>query len=151
VWIPDEDWMKCKCAEIDLSGQVCYGGLDLASAGDTNSLALVFPQAEGFCLKVWYWIPEAAVKRKKTVAAYEIWVRNGHIKINEGNIIDHRVMLEDIAALNQQYKIHSIAYDRWIAYHGVVQGLLNMGIDVFEFGQGYQSMSEPTKSLYNNV
>ena len=52
-----------------------------------------------------------------------------------------------IEKLGEQYHIKEIAFDRWGATQ-MTQNLEGMGFTVVPFGQGYQSMSPPTKEFY---
>ena len=63
-WISDDNWVKCSGEEIDLTGMKCYGGLDLASTMDFNSLALLFPVEDMFYVKMFFWIPSDMVEKR---------------------------------------------------------------------------------------
>ena len=145
-WISDEDWAKGDGELPDLTGALCYGGLDLASTRDTNALVLYFPEHE--CVKAWFWIPELTAKErtKKDGVNYGQWINEGWINETSGNVVDYAFLERDIYKLCDTYDIHSIAYDRW----GATQLILNLrenGVDMQEFGQGFASMSAPTKQL----
>ena len=61
VWISDEIIMANNHGTLDdtLFGEECYAGLDLASTGDINALALFFPGLPHNPVKMFFWIPEA--------------------------------------------------------------------------------------------
>jgi phage terminase large subunit-like protein len=52
--------------------------------------------------------------------------------------------------LSEQYQIREIAYDRWNATQ-LVRDLEDDGATMVPFGQGFVSMSAPTKELLNLV
>ena len=52
-----------------------------------------------------------------------------------------------IEELGERYHIREIAFDRWGAVQ-MSQDLEGMGFTVASFGQGYASMSPPTKEFY---
>jgi len=150
AWISDENWMKCDDELPDLSGRSCYGGLDLAAVSDMNAFVLVFPpEKEGE--KVWivphFWIPKNTIERKSEIGDYRNWERNGFIKPAGIDVIDNNKMLADILELYEKYDIKNFAFDRWGAFNGVIQGLGEQEITGLEFGQGYKSMSQPSKEL----
>ena len=150
-WINDEDWMKCDKGELpDLVGKECYGGLDLASVSDFNSLSLNFPVQEGLeerCSLHFFWIPEETARKKSDKADYLQWIRDGFIKTTPGDVIDHKFIIKDIDDIMVKYQIQAIGFDRHMAYSGVIQELQDLEAPMVEFGQGYVSMSEPTKTL----
>lgn len=151
AWINDKDWMLCDKGELpDLTGKQCYGGLDLAGTSDFNSLSLNFPPQDGVeerCSLHFFWIPEETARKKSGKADYRQWIADGFVKATEGSVIDHRFIIKDIDDLMVKYQIQAIGFDRHMAYSGVIQELQDLGAPMVEFGQGFVSMSEPTKRL----
>ena len=154
VWIATDDWNKCdKGPEPDLEQYECYGGLDLASVRDTNALALRFQKPDGSCVyKLRFWMPEMNVEErvKNKGISYDVWIEQGHITITPGNITDYDFVLADILLDCEKYKIKKIGYDRWNSSQLVID-LMNEGVDMVPIGQGYSSMSAPTKELEKEV
>ena len=66
------------------------------------------------------------------------------MSITDGNVTDMLAVRTHIQQLAQTYDLKALAYDRYIA-HLVVPFL--DGIDCQPFGQGYASMSYPTKQF----
>jgi phage terminase large subunit-like protein len=77
---------------------------------------------------------------------YDQWVKNGLIKATDGNVVDYDVVRNDINALAERFHIKEIAIDRWNATQITTQ-LQGDGFTVVAFGQGFASMSAPTKEL----
>jgi len=77
---------------------------------------------------------------------YVQWIRQGHIEATPGEVIDYEIIRREIGKLGEQYKIRSIAIDRWNAVQLATQ-LTGDGFEVVPFGQGYASMNWPTKKL----
>lgn len=65
----------------------------------------------------------------------------------EGNVIHYDFIEHFIEELGEKYHILEIAFDRWGATQ-MVQDLEGMGFTVVPFGQGYSSMSAPSKEFY---
>ncbi len=153
VWIQDELVVSCRHGVMDeeLTGQVCYAGLDLASHVDITALALYFPELKA--VKVHYWIPEAKVEEEADRVDYKRWVNEGRIFTTEGNVIDIDQQTEDVYRIIKRYNCRNIAFDPAKAYHGTVQGLQKKGLNqvLDEFDQGIRSMSEPTRELERMV
>ena len=154
AWIPDAVFMKGN-EEIDsdsLKGRECYAGLDLSSTGDITALVLMFPPRdvdEKYILLPFFWVPEETIPQRVRSASvpYDVWEKQGHILATEGNVIHYDFIEHFIEELGEKYHILEIAFDRWGATQ-MVQDLEGMGFTVVPFGQGYSSMSAPTKEFY---
>jgi phage terminase large subunit-like protein len=77
---------------------------------------------------------------------YVGWIRDGHIRATDGNVTDYDVIRRDINEITKTYNIRQLAIDRWNATQLATQ-LQGDGIEVVGFGQGYGSMSAPSKQL----
>ena len=65
----------------------------------------------------------------------------------EGNVIHYDFIEKFICDLGEKYHILEIAVDRWNATH-MIQNLEDAGFTMVPFGQGFASMSTPTKEFY---
>jgi len=157
-WLDLAAWDAC-AREVDqklLEGAPCYGGLDLASSSDIASFVLVFPaepgEEERYQLMPFFWMPQANLvdRSRRDRAPYDAWVRQGLITATEGTVIDYGYIVRDIEALSEKYNIKEIAFDRWGAFQ-VSQQLEGAGLTMVGFGQGFASMSAPTKELLRLV
>ena len=152
-WLSLDKWDLCNEAvdEEALKGQDCYGGLDLAYTTDIAAFSLVFPNGgEKYRVLPYFWIPEEALKDRNMEAVLRVWNQQGHIEVTEGNVIDYKFILKKIADLNKKFRIREIAFDRAGATK-VVQDLQEMDAEVIQFGQGFMSMSPPSKELLNLI
>ena len=143
----------------ELKGRVCYGGLDLSATTDLTALTLVFPPKDGdpednavYDLLVYYWAPEEGISRRSRVdhVPYEVWAREGFIRTLPGAAIDTRRVRDDILALAKEFNIREIAYDRWGARQ-IASELAEEGLEVIDFGQGFNSMNGPTQDFMRYV
>ena len=154
AWIPDQIYQRGN-EEIDLKsleGRDCYGGLDLSSTGDITAFVLMFPprnEEEKYILLPFFWVPEETIPQrvKANSVPYDVWERQGYLMSTEGNVIHYDFIEKFIEELGEKYHILEIAFDRWGATQ-MVQDLEGMGFTVVPFGQGYSSMSAPTKEFY---
>ena len=64
----------------------------------------------------------------------------------EGNVVHYGYIEKFIEQLGEKYNIREIAFDRWGAVQ-MVQNLEGLGFTVVAMGQGFASMSPPTKEL----
>ena len=153
-WIPDAIFMKGN-EPIDmrlLEGRACYAGLDLSSTGDITALVLIFPPSnldEKYILVPYFWVPEETIPQrvKANSVPYDIWEKQGHLLATEGNVIHYDFIEKFICDLAEKYHILEIAVDRWNATH-MIQNLEDAGFTMVPFGQGFASMSTPTKEFY---
>ena len=139
-----------------LEGRDCYGGLDLSSTDDLTAFTLIFPPRKDhpedngeYILLPYFWIPEATIpiRVRKASVPYDIWKMKGLLNATEGNVIDYQAVEQFIDDLGNRFHIQEIAFDRWGATQ-VSQDLTRMGFTVVAMGQGYASMSPPTKEFY---
>ena len=154
-YIPMNKW-RGKCAEpfdsAMLLGRPCYGGLDLASIQDLAALVLLF-EVDGltYCLPK-FWIPEGNIEQRcrRDNVPYDTWVRQGYITATPGNTIDYDYIENELEKLGKIYQIQEIAYDRWGSAQ-IIPHIEMMGFTIMTFGQGWKSMSNPTKALLREI
>lgn len=148
-WLPMDLWRECgDSINIDeLEGRPCYGGLDLASTRDLCSFKLFFPE-DGNAVVSYFWVPKASAveRQKRDRVPYLTWAKQKHIKLTRGNVVDYDVIRDDVNLAGQQFDIRQIAIDRWNSTQLQTQ-LKGDGFDVVPFGQGFASMSAPSKEL----
>lgn len=169
-WLPMDKWDACgkPVDKESLKGRPCYAALDLSSSIDLTSLNLVFPREVGYDILPFFWIPaDTAVEaEKRDRVPYREWARQGFIHLTPGNVIDYGFIRQTLRDLRGIYDIKELAYDRW----GARQLIENLDEDgwlvdpeavkkakystapvVVPFGQGFASMSSPTKELMTLV
>ena len=149
-WIGHDEWMECH-QEFDystLEGKECWGGLDLASTRDLSAFVLVFNVNGKFIVKPYIFIPKENAKKRsdRDGVNYVEWLRDGHVFGTEGDVQDYHFIRAKINELSKKYRIQTICYDRWNASQTVID-LQNDGANLDPFGQGFVSMSMPTKAL----
>lgn len=162
-WMPIEKWDACRVESLgNLSGRICYAGLDLSATTDLTALALVFPMGEGqFAVLADFWIPEEAMRERerRDRVTYSLWARQGLIHVTPGNVIDYDWVIHDLTEKLKVYDIRELAFDRW-GSQKLITDLGKVGFEIdpkvpgrhlVQFGQGYASMSAPTKELMNLV
>lgn len=149
-WIGDNMWMQ-NSEPFDLKlldGKECWGGLDLASTRDLSSFVLIFPIEDKFIILPFFFCPEETIytRTMKDKVPYTQWQRDGHLITTPGDVQDYDFIRKKINELGGKYNIKSIAFDRWNSSQLVIN-LADDGATLTPFGQGYASMSAPTKEL----
>jgi len=134
-------------------------------AADEDGAVSRSPQQKtGYDVVMRYWIPEETMRKKeeKEGRPYRQWVKDGFIKATPGNVIDFDYIRQEINELRALYDLRELAYDRWGAWL-IMQQLQEDGFVIEKkaagqghplivpFGQGYASMSAPTKELLGLV
>lgn len=172
TWLPDEIYQEAgKRLDIEfLRGKYCIGGLDLSAKRDLTTLSLFFPAQEElekpYLLRL-CWLPKDIAKERESKDAipYTIWAEDGYIYLTQGNAIDYDYIYQTITGLYdtklsraKSEKLHNgeglmnmfnvkyIAYDRWNEAQ-IVSKLIDAGVKMEPFGQGYRSMSVPVDEL----
>jgi phage terminase large subunit-like protein len=150
-WIPIELWNACDrvVKESELEGQACYAGLDLSSKLDITALVLCFPRPEKvFDFLFRFWCPEETImqRSKEDRVPYDAWARDGWIIPTPGNVVDYDFPIAAMEEFSKRFRIQETAFDPWNAT-ATATDLGEKGLAMVEFGQGYKSMSEPTKEF----
>lgn len=161
-WLDMTMWDRCSDPLPDMTGRVAYGGLDLASTTDIASFVLCFlpvdpdPDAsdenQPYRLLPFFWIPEQNMveRARRDRVPYDAWVRDGLMMATPGNVIDYTYIRLKIRELAEKYQIREIAFDRWGA-ELLRQQLEEDGLTMVQMGQGFASMSAPTRELLRLV
>lgn len=140
--------------ESRLKGRACFGGLDLAATSDLSALCWVFPDDEfkTFDLLWRLWTPEANVESldARTAGMASIWAKNGVLTVTPGNVADYDFIQAQVKRDSEVFDVREVAYDRWNSTQ-LVNNLLADGAPMVTMGQGFASMSSPTKELQRLV
>lgn len=162
--LPLDKWDQCPARLVtlgDLAGRRCFGGLDLSATTDLTALVLVSPLDDGQGFDVWcrFWLPTAGLMErvKRDRVSYDQWIADGWIVGTEGDVVDYDAVRAAISggveheshkgpAVAEVVDLVELAIDRWNATQITTQ-LGEDGITVVPFGQGYGSMSAPTKEM----
>ena len=150
-WLNMDKWDACAKSDIDiedLKGKLCFAGLDLASTTDVAAFVMAFPIDGKVYVLSEFWIPSEGAHQRERIdrVPYVQWAKAKLVHRTEGNVIDFTRIRKRINELGELYNIKEIAIDRWNA--GQIQTELGGdGFEVVPFGQGFASMSAPTKKL----
>jgi phage terminase large subunit-like protein len=152
-WMSQESWNACSAAvvEEELVTRKCWAGLDLSSSTDLSAFLKVWtPTADDPIWRVSakFWLPKDNLKKRveKDRVPYDVWARDGFIKLTEGNLIDHDFIQAEIEDDWEKFSIQDIGFDPWNAAM-ITTRLANSGVSMVAFRQGFYSMSPPTKEV----
>lgn len=150
-WINDAVWQNNihqGFNDSDFRGVNCYAGLDLSSTTDITAYVVICELGGFLHIFPHFWIPEdnARERSRRDRVPYIDWVNKGLIKQTPGNVVDYDFVERDILQINEKFNIKETAYDRWNSTK-IITNLTNEGLNLSPFGQGYASMSAPTKAI----
>lgn len=145
------DPLPWEAAAATLAGRTVFGALDLSSTADVTAFAMVSPPAEEggeWIVVPWFWIPRtnALAREKRDRVPYREWSKAGYLTMTEGDVIDQDRIVADVLRLAEAHGVAEVAIDRWNA-DNVERRLLDEGLPVVRFGQGFGSMSAPSKAF----
>lgn len=144
---------KCSGAIALEIGRRCFGGLDLAQTRDIASFCAVFPPAregEPWKAKWLRWCPKERIaeRSKHDRVDYERWVKLGLLRATEGDLIDYKVIRQDIKEFADKYLLAEIGFDPYNATEIATNLAEEDGFVMVQVKQSYLNLSEPfTKTL----
>lgn len=136
----------------ELHGQTAFAGLDLASSSDLAAIAYAFRADEQVTLVWRHFVPEATMDDldRRTAGSATVWANAGWLTVTPGNVIDYHSILATLEEDGQAFDIAEVAYDRW-GMTQLAQDLTDAGLSLVQFGQGFASMSSPTRELLRKI
>lgn len=148
-WMPMREWDACGgiVDEAALANRPCFMALDLAQVNDLTALALLFPPENRdsgvYDVLIRYYAPESVIGQRTD---YQVWRDRGLLTVTPGSATDYAFVRNDAIRLASKYEVKKLAYDRFLAGQLALE-LKQEGLPVEPFGQGYKSMTDPTKGL----
>jgi phage terminase large subunit-like protein len=150
-WHPVERWDACDQPSPLLDGRECFAAIDLASTTDLAALVLGFPdgswpEPDALDLLLFCWATEHHCRERERLnrPRLDAWIRSGLIDEVPGFVVDYDRIREKLKSLREVYNVRKVALDRWNAAQLATQ-LEAEGFEVCFMGQGFASMSGPTK------
>ena len=164
-WLPLDKWDACQARPLGLDELAAnprggYFGLDLSAVSDLTALAGVFYREADDIFDLWlrFWMPgeNLAERSRRDKVPFDRWVEEGWITATQGNVVDYdriraeitgmhgAARIEGAVPLMERVALRELAIDRWNATQITTQ-LAGDGVVVVPFGQGFGSMSAPSK------
>lgn len=139
---------------------------EIEAQGGSTVKVLRMDPLDPFIALPWFWIPEDSMTQrvKRDGVPYDVWQRQGFLEATPGNRIDYRYIMLQLGKIRAAYDLKMLAFDRWGSDKIVTDLCDGFGFTLdqddsertgrpllFRFGQGFQSMSAPTKELLNFI
>ena len=133
------------------AGRSATCGIDLSSTTDLTCIVWTFPpESEG---GVWgvvprFFIPEDRIEErvKSDGVPYDRWVKEGALIAIPGNVIDQAYVKRTLFSDAESFKCTAVAIDRFLATQLAIE-VQDENLNAVLFGQGFLSMSGPSKEL----
>ncbi len=158
AFITAEKWNKCGTRKLDpvmldykkvldnYRGEPAWAGLDLGSVSDFTAFVIVI----GGDIIPLFWIPKDTIADRKNSTLVNGWVASGHIGTTEGDWTDHDYIEQCIKEVAEIVDLQEVVYDRY-KMDQMVTHLMDEGIEMTPFGQGYVSMAPAVDYLENCI
>jgi phage terminase large subunit-like protein len=139
----------------ELRGLEADAGIDLGSTDDMSAQVLLFhkqAKLEKARILPFFYCPRdgVALRTQKDRIPYEMWERQGFLKVTPGNVRDDEFIRKDLNDCSRLFHIRGIRYDPYRALL-LVNQLLADGLKLVEHRQGFISMSDPVDRLLSMV
>jgi phage terminase large subunit-like protein len=148
-WLPMDLWDLANDSLPNLDGEPCWLGVDLSATTDLTAAVLAFCLDESrIAIIPHFWIPEdtARVAENRDRVPYRRWANEGFVTMTPGKQVDHTYLFDYISSLRTKHQLMEVVFDRWGSLP-LNKFLEEQGIERAEFGQGYASMSAPSKEF----
>lgn len=152
-WLPMDAWDECGGKLPCLIGEPCWGGLDMSATQDLTAFVLAFRVGDDqVAVLPHFFMPAdtARAKERSDRVPYRRWAQQGFVTLTPGNQVDDSFVMECIRQSSQQYNLQEVAFDRW-GTKSINKFLEDQGIPRADHGQGFASMSGPSKDLFKLV
>ena len=125
-----------------------YAGLDLASVRDISAFCILIPEDDRFTVIPYFFAPKdnAFIRSRRDQVDYIGWEKEGLMELTPGDVTDYNYIEKRIKEVAEIVNIKEIAYDRWNSSM-LVNSLVEDSLPMYPYGQGFASMSTPTKEL----
>lgn len=143
-------WEACGAPPIK-TAKKWVAGLDLSACNDLTALVLAGLADDGtWDIVPFFWTPQATLldRSKADRAPYDVWVKQGFLRVTPGASVDYAFVVADIAHILGEFDINTIAFDRWrIDIFRKEAESAGLSLPLTEFGQGYKDMAPAIDTL----
>lgn len=127
----------------------CFAAVDLASKIDMTAYVRIYRRlVDGvhhyFIIAPRFYLPEETANDPDK-KHYHAWIDGAHLTATDGNIIDYRVVRDDVAGDHEAQQIAALGYDPWGATQFAQELQDDLGLEVVRVDQRTANLSEPMK------
>lgn len=165
AWINMTQWAACEDTTLtweDFRGLDCYIGGDLADKDDITALVLAaFDDRNRLIIKPVFWLPDAVLRQPdhaqgRGPAPYRTWHEQNHLRLTEGDWVDHNAVEQQIEDWLAEYSVRRITFDQFAA----AQAMASRLNENYSFGaepiagilhKNAKNVTDPAKELEQRV
>lgn len=147
--IYDEGKRPVDLDDLETSQEPCWLGVDLSSNSDLTAVVAAWSDGDGgYQVQPWFFCPADNLRERadRDGVPYPAWAEEGFITATDGNVVDFRAVSDCIRELCARFYVQEIAFDPHLG-RVMMAELLEEGLPVVEFRQGWVSMAPAVKEL----
>ena len=119
----------------------------------STSTTIMFPPdpnrakwPDKFVFKSYVYLPESCLEESQNNELYRQWVKDKHLILTSGNVVDYDYILKDQKQLYEETYMINVAYDSWNATQWAMNAT-NEGLPLTPYSQAVGNFNKPTKYL----
>ena len=104
----------------ELGGELCFGGIDLASTTDMSVFSVMFPPNQSrnyypdkYIFKSWVYLPDESLSSSANSEFYKKAHKSGFLTLTPGNVCDYDYILNDLSVVNIFCMLEKVSYDTY--------------------------------------
>lgn len=134
--------------DLEAEQPPCWLGVDLSSNSDLTAVVASWRDGEGYQVWPWFFCPEDRLRQRadRDGVPYPTWAEEGFIIPTPGNVVDFRMVEDQIRELCARFNVREIAFDPHLA-RNTLNNLLEDGLPAVEMRQGWVTMAPAIKEL----
>lgn len=136
--------------DLEAEQAPCWLGVDLSSNSDLTVIVACWRDGEdGYQVAPWFFCPEDRLREREDRAGvpYTAWAEQGLIIPTPGSSVDYRVVERHVTELCARFAVQEIAFDPSMGRITIMNDLIEAGLPVVEFSQGWATMAPAAKLL----
>lgn len=134
--------------DLEATQAPCWLAVDLSSNNDLTVIVAAWRDGTGYQVWAWFFCPEDNLRAREDLSGvpYTTWAEQGFITPTPGNVVDFRVVEDQVRELCASFNVREIAFDPHLA-RNMLNNLLEDGLPAVEMRQGWVTMAPAVKEL----
>lgn len=145
----DEGAHEVDLVNLESEQAQCWLAVDLSSNSDLTVIVAAWRDGDdGYQVWPWFFCPEDNLRMREEQAGvpYTRWAEEGLLTATPGNVVDFRIVEDQIKELCARFNVAEIAFDPHLA-RNILNNLLEAGYPAVEMRQGWATMAPAVKEL----
>ncbi|WDR07296.1 terminase large subunit [Devosia rhodophyticola] len=145
----DEGFGDVDLDSLEADQEQCWLAVDLSSNSDLTVIVACWRDGDdGYQVHPWFFCPEDNIDAREALSGvpYRIWAQEGWITPTPGNVVDFRIVEDQIRELAARFNVVEMAFDPHMA-RNMLNNLAEDGYPAVEMRQGWVTMAPAVKEL----